>query len=257
MAFGIGNLFDPLKMAGTSLFGGPKGSPSWGQIPTPGAPQQPLGLLHAGDDDMQPPPMPGGTGNLPLSKAGLEGPGAPPAPAGVGPSRGLQISPIEGTPGNPGAASGGPGLHPTEAPLQPPGASPLPPGATTPTLSPQYTPTPPQSGESSQPLQAPYQAPAPSAAPAAAPAAGGGHSGPAQTGAPGGMSKLGDVGKALAAAGGQQAGQRSGSGGLGSAGAPFSPNGSALMAEVMKLHPPGAAGPVPGLPPGLLQRFRT
>jgi hypothetical protein len=112
-------------------------------------------------------------------------------------------------------------------------------------------------------MMKPYQAPAPTAAPAVAapPAAAGGSAAPGATPTsrlPGqsGLDKIGEMGKALGGVGGAQAGKSAGFA-PGGVGAPNSPNGSALMAEVLKYSQPSAgAGPVPGMPQGLLQRFR-
>jgi hypothetical protein len=113
-------------------------------------------------------------------------------------------------------------------------------------------------------LQNPYQAPAaaPAAAPGATPAPVNlpGHGG--ATGAPGAggsaMDKLGDIGKAISQGGAGGAKPPISGHGPGPVGAAHTPDGSALMAKILE----GQAsrmpqiGPVPGLPPGLLERYK-
>jgi hypothetical protein len=137
-------------------------------------------------------------------------------------------------------------------------------GITSPSTSPQYTPTAPtalETGGAPGNVRSPYDAPA-TPAPAEPP--------PAPTNAPGGgaaagtgaagsssssLDKLGDIGKAISQGGGPGkppiAGHQPGA-----VGAAYTPNGAALMAEQLKLHPAVAAGAVPGLPPGLLERYK-
>lgn len=294
MTFGIGDLFDPFKIlqGTTNLFGGPKppaGAETWGPIEPPGAPPVepadktamkmdaakqltspppgPVGLLHAGDDDFRPPPMPGGTGNLNLSKAGMENMSVPPGglladrPIGMAattepgkegaftvPSTGQQV-PV-------GAPQQGPGQWTPEknTPSGVGAAQPI----TTPSQSPQYKPTEPQPGESPKTLHPPSAVPAP--APAAKPGTTQGPGGvPTTTQRPGmtTLDKLGQLGQGLQQAGaGAGGGAKPGSPGLGSTSAAFTPNGSAIMQELLKMHPVVPAGPVPNLPPGILQRFK-
>jgi hypothetical protein len=251
MGFGLGFLFDPLKgmNKGTGLFGGPGG---------PIGPQAPGGLLRAGTES------PLGIGNqTPLTKAGMEG--APPSVQSslalpptdmVGQSRdlGTATPPIESS-----AA-----LHPAETAVgaQPSGripesTTPLT-GIASPSTSPQYTPTPVQPGEGAGSLpKGPLAPAAPGpavASPSAAPAA----PGPVPTtqlGQQSALSKLGDMGKALGSAGGAAAGQAA-SHSPGAVGAAHMPDGSSLMAKIMEMHQPYPVGGVPGLPPGMLQRFK-
>jgi len=235
MAGGIGFLFDPLKNLmpnGMNLFGGP---PT--QMPPAG------GLLRAGGE----PPV-GPLGGPSLQKAGMEG-------GGLGEPRAISMAaeppmtpPIIG--------------HETPAP----GPSTIPPPAgvpTTPTASPQYAPTSPLAGESSNPLHPATAAPgaAPAAVPAAAPAPTGGGSAPGATPTTqvpgrGGLDRLGDMGKALGAAGGAK--PAIGGHAPGGVGAAHTPDGQALMAAVMKAQQDKLpkVGGVPGMPEGLLRRFK-
>jgi hypothetical protein len=213
------------------------------------APQNNGGLLHSGAEDIV------GMGGNSARQVNLlradEGLGAPRSadPQMQGPP-----APLIGEPPIVGHETPPPGPSTVVGPAGAP---------TSPTASPQYKPTPPAGGESSAPLMKPYQAPAPTAAPAVAapPAAAGGSAAPGATPTsrlPGqsGLDKIGEMGKALGGVGGAQAGKSAGFA-PGGVGAPNSPNGSALMAEVLKYSQPSAgAGPVPGMPQGLLQRFR-
>ncbi len=230
MSFGLGFLFDPFKNlgTGTNIFGAPGSN-----------------MMRAGMDDF------GGAGS---------------PPPGVGLTRAVGEGPASLTPPDPPPPVTTPPIVGHETPAPGPSVIAPPPGTpTTPTLSPAQAPTPPRPGESSAPLHpATATTPppggagtAPSAAPGAAPAATPGTVPTTQVPGQTTLSKLADLGKALGSAGGQAA-QKGGS--IGSAGgdpAAASRTGSAqMLQDILKMREPIAPGPVPGLPPGLMQRFR-
>lgn len=262
MAFGPGFLFDPLKNLnkGLNMFGAPA-SP----LSPPPAAGSPFSLLRADE------PMAQGVGGSLLSKAGGEDivppPSSGPIGANLATSRGVTIG--GSTPEQNRANS----LYPDTPTAPPPlvgGAAP-----TTPSASPQYTPTPPVGGEA--PLRAPYQNPGSTSAGIAAPPLAAAPADPPSTGsvgapaAPGAvptrqlgqqsaLSKLGDVGKALSSAGGASAKQALAghppSGMSGDPAAGSRQGAAGLLQDVMKTALARPAGPVPGLPPGLLRRFQ-
>jgi hypothetical protein len=255
MSFGLGALFDPLKFLnkGTGLFGGPGAGLG---------PNAPGGLLRAGAEG------PLDIGNaMPLTKAGMEG--APPSvqssldlgqPRSVGMSRDMSAAapPIESSAAlHPAETAVGPAaltgrLPESTMPMTGTGA-----GITTPTQSPQYAPTPPQPGEGAGSLPKGPLAPAAPGPAATPPPAAAGPVPTTQLGQQSALQKLGDMGKALGSAGGAAAGAAS-SKGPGSTTGAHTPDGSALMQSVMKAREAAVptVGPVPGLPPGMLQRFK-